>query len=782
MKWHFLGGADQVTGSKHLLEIDGSRILFDCGLFQGRRKDAAEINSTLGFDPAAVDAMVLSHAHIDHCGNIPTLAKQGYRNPVHATAATADLLPIMLRDSAHIQEADAAYLNQKTNRRGQPPIVPLYTLKDAEAALKLIRSHAYNEPLALPGGVRVTHVDAGHILGAALALIEIPKPAGGFLRVGLAFDLGRRNLPLLHDPVQLRKLDVVIAESTYGDRLHDNALNAREDLRVAINRALERGGKVIIPTFALERAQEVVYHLAHLRERGEIPTVPVYVDSPMAHAITAVFEKHPGYLDKEYNDLRGRVGSVVTPAWLTFTESVDESKAITASTAPAIVLSASGMCEHGRILHHLKHGIENDRNLVLLVGYQAENTLGRRLQNGEKKVRIFGDEFTVKAEIATLHSFSAHADRLELFRYIKESRARKVYLVHGEQDQRESFARLLRDQLRLEVELPANGSAIDFLAAFAPPPAADAPPAIPFHAGIATIVGRANTGKSSLLNALLGEKVAVVSPVAQTTRRPVRGMLNEPNLQIVFLDTPGIRQASHSLSSMLNRTARGLVTGSDVVLLLLDASLPPQDEDRGWMQKLAAESEPVFAILNKRDLGSRRAAYEAAWAETLEKNRARDPAFAPPPLRWFETSAATGEGLPELLAALRAAMPSSPPLFPPDMLTDDPLPFFIADVIRGQINTRLSAELPHAIAVAVDQIAETEEAVNVTATIFVEKQSQRPIVIGQHARMIRDIRRAAEKELADIFGQKHKLELWVKVEPNWSRNYWMLKKFGYVGA
>lgn len=782
MKWHFLGGADTVTGSKHLLEIEGAKILFDCGLFQGRRKEANEINQILGFDPAAIDAMVLSHAHIDHCGNIPTLAKNGYRNPIHATAATADLLPIMLRDSAHIQEADAAYLNQKTNRRGQPPVVPLYALKDAEAALKLIRPHAYNQPLELPGGIRVTHMDAGHILGAALALIEIPKPEGGFLRVGLAFDLGRRNLPLLHDPVQLPDLDVVISESTYGDRLHDNALNAREDLRVAINRALQRGGKVIIPTFALERAQEVVYHIAHLRDRGEIPKVPVYVDSPMAHAIATVFEKNPGYLDDEYNALRGRVGSVVTPAWLTFTESVDESKTITSSDKPSIVLSASGMCEHGRILHHLKHGIENPKHLVLLVGYQAVNTLGRRLQNGETKVRIFGDEFTVKAEIQTLHSFSAHADRLELFRYIKDSRAKKVFLVHGEQDQRESFAKLLRGQLHLDVELPANGGSVDFFAPSDTPPGAAAAPATPFHAGIAAIVGRANSGKSSLLNALLGEKISAVSPVAQTTRRPVRGMFNEPNLQIVFLDTPGIRQASHTLSSMLNRTARGLVTGSDVVLLLLDASIHPQDEDRGWMQKLAADAEPVFAILNKRDLGSRRPSYEAAWAEVVEKNLARDPGFVPAPIRWFETSATTGDGLPELLDALRAAMPESPPLFPPDMLTDDPGPFFIADIIRGQINARLTAELPHAIAVAVDRIEETDEAVNVTATIYVEKNSQRPIVIGQHAHMIRDIRHAAEKELAAIYEKKHKLELWVKVEKNWSSNYWLLKKFGYVGG
>lgn len=304
----------------------------------------------------------------------------------------------------------------------------------------------------------------------------------------------------------------------------------------------------------------------------------------------------------------------------------------------------------------------------------------------------------------------------------------------------------------------------------------------PFRAGIAAIVGRANTGKSSLLNALLDEKISAVSPVAQTTRRPVRGIHNEPNLQIVFLDTPGIRQASHVLSSMLNRTARGLVTGSDVVLLLLNASIHPQKEDRGWMQKLATETEPVFAILNKRDLGSRRPDYESLWAETVEKNRAKNPDFVPTSIRWFETSAATGEGLPELLDALRAAMPESPALFPIDMLTDDPGPFFIADVIRSQINVRLTAELPHAIAVAVDQIDETDGKVKVSATIFVEKNSQRPIVIGSHAHMIRDIRHAAEKELSVIYGKPHKLELWVKVEPNWSSNYWMLKKFGYVGT
>ena len=470
MKWHFLGGADQVTGSKHLLEFDDARILFDCGMFQGRRKEANEINKTLGFDPAEIDAMVLSHAHIDHCGNIPTLVQKGYPKAVHATSATADLLPIMLRDSAHIQEADAAYLNQKTNRRGQPPVVPLYTLADVEASLKLIRPHDYNEPVPLPGGVVVTHVDAGHILGAALALVEIPKPGGDYLRIALAFDLGRRNLPLLHNPVQLQDVDILISESTYGDRLHDNALNAREELRDGIVRALGRGGKVLIPTFALGRAQEIVYHLVQLRDRGEIPSVPVFVDSPMAQAIAGVFEKNADYLDDESHVLRGQVGSVVKPDWLTFTESVEESKSITSSKTPSIVIAASGMCEHGRILHHLKHGIENEKNLILLVGYQAENTLGRRIQNGEKKVRIFGDEFALKAEVQTLHSFSAHADRLELFRYVRDAKPKKVFLVHGEQSQRESFARLLQEQLHMDVSLPANGEVVDLSSFLGPAP------------------------------------------------------------------------------------------------------------------------------------------------------------------------------------------------------------------------------------------------------------------------------------------------------------------------
>ena len=476
MKLHFLGGVETVTGSQHLVEVDGLRVLRDCGLYQGRRQEAREVNSRFPFDTASLDAVVVSHAHIDHCGNLPSLARNGYRGPIHATTATASLCEIMLRDAAHIQEQDAAYLNQKTNRKDLPPVIPLYTVNDAEDAIRLFRGHLYGEPVDLSPSLSVTFSNAGHILGAALTTFTA-RENGRTLRVAFAVDLGRRNLPLIRDPDMLRDIDVMVVESTYGDRLHDDAEQEEEQLAAAVEKTFRRGGKVIIPCFALERAQEVIYLLASLFQSGRLPPIPVYVDSPMAEAVSGVFEKSASYLDEDFIRLRDKIGRVMHQKWLKYTSSVEESKAITGSSKPSIVIAASGMCEHGRILHHLKHGVENEKNLILLVGYQALNTLGRRIQNGEKKVRIFGDEFALKAEVQTLHSFSAHADRLELFRYVRDAKPKKVFLVHGEQDQRESFARLLRDQLHLDVALPNNGDVVD-LSAFlpaAPAPAAPAP-------------------------------------------------------------------------------------------------------------------------------------------------------------------------------------------------------------------------------------------------------------------------------------------------------------------
>ena len=456
MRIQFLGGVDTVTGSQHMVESSGIRILRDCGLYQGHRKEAREINSRLPFDPKTLHAVVLSHAHIDHCGNLPSLAREGFRGPIHATTATEALCGVMLRDSAHIQEQDAAYLNQKTSRQGEEPIIPLYTLRDAESALGLFRGCRYGEPVDLAPGLQVTFRDAGHILGAALTVFT-ERRHGAEKRVGFAVDLGRDDLPLIRNPEVMEDLDALVLESTYGDRLHGETGAAEEQLRAVVQRTLQRGGKVLIPSFALERTQEVIYHLASLVSAGRLPSLRVYVDSPMATAISGLFEKFRDYLDDQYRILNHRLGSVMYPDWVRYVASVEESKAVTASPAPCIIVAASGMCEHGRILHHLKNGIENPKNTVVIVGFQAQHTLGRRLLNGEKKVRIFGDWFEPKAEVVNLDAFSAHADRNELLEYVQRARPRRIFLVHGESDQREALAAALKKKTDVPVELPKPG-------------------------------------------------------------------------------------------------------------------------------------------------------------------------------------------------------------------------------------------------------------------------------------------------------------------------------------
>jgi metallo-beta-lactamase family protein len=456
MRIHFLGGADTVTGSQHLIEAGGRLVLRDCGLYQGRRAESREVNQALPFDPRRLDAAVLSHAHIDHCGNLPTLAAQGYEKPIHATEATAALAAIMVRDAAKIQEQDAAYLNQKTNRRGLPQVEPLYTMADAERALRLLRGHSYGDEIELAPGIRHVSREAGHILGAALSVFTVGQNHHE-TRVGFAVDLGRHNLPLIRDPDVIENIDALVLESTYGDRLHDDALQAEDQLRGVVARAIGRGGRVLIPAFALERAQELIYHLSKLVEAGRLPRVPVFVDSPMASAITRVFDQKMEYLDEEFHRHHEKAGCLMCPSWVRFVSSVEESKAVTASGEPCIIIAGSGMCEHGRILHHLKHGIENPKNAMAIVGYQAVNTLGRRLVDGEKRVRIFGDEFPVRAEVAVLQAFSAHADRNELLAYVRKVRPKATYLVHGEQKQREALAEALRSENLTTVHLPRRG-------------------------------------------------------------------------------------------------------------------------------------------------------------------------------------------------------------------------------------------------------------------------------------------------------------------------------------
>ena len=456
MRIHFMGGADTVTGSQHIVEANGTLVLRDCGFYQGRRDESRRINSDLGFVASHINTVLLSHAHIDHCGNLPTLVRQGYTGDIHATSATAALTDVMLKDAAKIQEQDTAYLNQKTNRKELPPVEPLYTIKDAEAACDRFKSHEYGQVLDLGPGIRHTSLEAGHILGAALSDFVLEE-GGRTVRVGFAVDLGRKNLPLIRDPGVLKGVEVLVIESTYGDREHDAAEDATEQLFEVVKRTFDRGGKVLIPSFALERAQEILYHLQVLIAQGRLPRRPIYVDSPMASAITRIFDDKMHYLDEEFHRLKERAGCLMCPPWVKFVSSVDDSKKITSSDESCIVIAASGMCEHGRILHHLKHGIGDPRNAIAIVGYQASYTLGRRLVDGDKEVRIFGDLYPRRAEVAVLQAFSAHAGRTELLDYVDLVKPKSVYLVHGEQAQREAFAEGLRARGIKDVYLPKRG-------------------------------------------------------------------------------------------------------------------------------------------------------------------------------------------------------------------------------------------------------------------------------------------------------------------------------------
>lgn len=460
MRIQFLGGVETVTGTKYLIEANGSKVLRDYGMFQGRRKESREINEQVPVNVSEIDALVLSHAHIDHSGNIPILAKHGFDKPIYATRVTRDLCGIMLRDAAKIQEQDAAYLNQKSNRKGAKPVVPLFTMEDAEASLKLFQGTGY-ETITVAAGIQVSFIEAGHILGSAMNVFTL-REHGKDARVGVAVDLGRRDLPIVREPEDMHNIDVLILESTYGDRTHADAAQADDQLFNVVDRTIQRGGKVLIPSFALERAQEIIFHLAQLYHDGRLPEVPVYVDSPMADAITKVFNENVQYMDDDFHELRAKIGEIMRPSWVKFTSSVEDSKAVTSSKEPCIVIAASGMCEYGRILHHLKHGVENPDNTIVIVGFQASHTLGRRLVEKQEEVRIFGDLFKLKAEVEVLNAFSAHADRNDLIDYVRRVKPRKVCLAHGESHQREALAEAIREeQLAEEVILPVTGQVLE---------------------------------------------------------------------------------------------------------------------------------------------------------------------------------------------------------------------------------------------------------------------------------------------------------------------------------
>ncbi|MEN4011329.1 MAG: MBL fold metallo-hydrolase [Bellilinea sp.] len=463
MRIHFNGAAQTVTGSQYLLEINGNRLLLECGLFQGHRKDTYQNNLNFAFDPASIDAVILSHAHIDHSGNLPNLVKKGFEGKIFATPATTDLAEIMLQDSGHIQESDVQFVNRKRARRGEPPLEPLYTLQDAIRVRDHLRGIAYKEIFKPIHGVQAHFVDAGHILGSAAVVLDIEEK-GRKLRLWFSGDIGRDKLPLMSDPVFPQDANLLIMESTYGDKSHRDPELAYIELRDAVLRTINRRGKVIIPAFAVGRTQELVYSLNRMASDGDINGLPVFVDSPLAVNTTQVFQKHAYLFDAETQEfVRNGTHPALSFPQLTYIRSVDESRALNDRRDPMIIISASGMAETGRILHHLRNNIQNPRNTVLIVSWQAPNTLGRRLAEREPIVRIFGELYERRAEVVTINGFSAHAGQDMLVRYAQSSQPTidSIYLVHGEEKAATALQQKLIANRFQKVHYPSKGSFFD---------------------------------------------------------------------------------------------------------------------------------------------------------------------------------------------------------------------------------------------------------------------------------------------------------------------------------
>jgi metallo-beta-lactamase family protein len=460
----FHGAAQTVTGSRHLLSLNDHRLLLDCGLFQGRRKDTYSRNLNFPFDVPALDAAILSHAHIDHSGNLPNLVKQGYPGSINATSATAHLAGVMLRDSGHIQESDVKFVNKRRAKRGEAPIEPLYTIADAATAAEQFVQRDYDAQFeAVPGAI-ATLVEAGHILGSAGVILDLEEN-GRKVRLMFSGDIGRADLPIVRDPVLPKDVDYLIMESTYGDRSHDSSVQAYDELQAVLSRTIERGGKIIIPSFAVGRTQTLVYYLHQMIDRHEIPRIKVFVDSPLAVNVTDIFRDHPECFDEEATNfmLADPHGSALGFDLLTYTRSVDESKAINFIDDPVIIISASGMAETGRILHHLRNNIEDERNTVLITSWMAPHTLGRRLSEGKKRIKIFGEEHKVRAEVASINGLSAHADQPHLIEYALASKdtLKGVFLVHGEEGPALALMEKLKQAGLNEVHYPELGESVD---------------------------------------------------------------------------------------------------------------------------------------------------------------------------------------------------------------------------------------------------------------------------------------------------------------------------------
>jgi metallo-beta-lactamase family protein len=463
------GAAREVTGTCHELQVDtdkGQRnVLLDCGLFQGHREEAALKNSTFSFDPAShLHAMILSHAHMDHVGRIPLLFKKGYRGKIHCTYATKDLANVMLQDAGYIQEKDEEYFCKHLSGSMVKCDGPLYTQQDATDCMEVFLGHNYGEWFDVTDGVKAMFLEAGHIVGAAMIVMEIMEK-GTMRRFGFSGDLGRAMLPIIRDPAAMPPVEALLCESTYGNRKHEDVESARQHLRDVVVTTAKRGGKVIIPAFSLERTQEIVYDLHVLWDGKEIPALPIYIDSPLASRVTEVFMKHPEVYDQKlYDQFLSRAHNPFQFSLVKYTESVEESKALNGMPGPAIIMAGSGMCEAGRIRHHLKNEIEDERNTILAVGYMAEHTLGRKIIDpGVAEVRIFDRMYKKRAEVVYINAYSAHADMADLDGYVCAIKGlKKLILVHGEMIQMEPFAERMKNiNKSLEVLMPERESVIE---------------------------------------------------------------------------------------------------------------------------------------------------------------------------------------------------------------------------------------------------------------------------------------------------------------------------------
>lgn len=465
MKIKFIGATETVTGSMHLIEAAGKKFLLDCGLYQGKRKLAYEINKNFDeFDPKEIDFVILSHAHIDHSGNLPSLVKNGFGGNIYSTFATRDLCSIMLMDSAHIQEKDVQYVNKKRAKLGKNLFEPLYNQENAQDALKKFIGVNYYHKYRIDESISFSFVDAGHILGSAVTHIEINEKGTRF-NLGFTGDLGRPNLPILKDPEKIPPVDILICESTYGNKLHGDPVNAENALIDVINKAIQRNGKIIIPAFSVGRTQELVFELHKIFESNKVKRLPVYVDSPLSVNATEVFRLHPECFDNETARFLVENKDPFGFNQLHYITETEDSKKLNELNEPAIIISSSGMCEAGRIQHHLLNNIEDEKNIILIVGYSAQHTLGRRITDREPEVKIFGDPYKLNAEVIVLDYFSAHADQSELLDYcdkFDKSRMQNLFLVHGESDQQNVLRTKLIKLGFKDVTIPQKGDTFSF--------------------------------------------------------------------------------------------------------------------------------------------------------------------------------------------------------------------------------------------------------------------------------------------------------------------------------